>query len=259
MTKITDITQLNKLVSSAFKVGVLTNCNMTPEKWKEEIKKGLLYFNSFDGGVLFFKKRDFGFLMNYYIYDLQNVSKEYFTDEIYTEVVMRENDSINIFETLKTAGFEHLFTRIRLKNVSKEQNSLNNCRIAPYKDIYSLMLSCFDEKTACIPSLEQLEKAAQNKMIIFKTDEKDKVIGFIHAQAERKKAEIRHLAVKENQRGKGIAKELVKEFNSRFKDYQKFVWVREDNEPAKHIYKKLGFEPDGFKSMVMCNNGRKIK
>ena len=65
LNRIDDIKKVNELVTSSLKIGVITNCTLTPNQWHEEIENKTLFYYQFDGGVFFFRLRDYGYKLNY--------------------------------------------------------------------------------------------------------------------------------------------------------------------------------------------------
>ena len=253
LNRIDDIKKVNELVTSSLKIGVITNCTLTPNQWHEEIENKTLFYYQFDGGVFFFRLRDYGYKLNYYIYNFDNIPKIQLDKPSYVEIVLRPKDNTQIVNSFENLGFKQLFTRIRMKNTIYEQKNLPKPEYIEPKKAYDFLNSVFDKKTACLPTIDELEQAEKQGLLLWRKNNENEITALLHVKQDRKKYEIRHLAVSENERKKGLALSLANEFISRFGHCQTLVWVREDYSAPKHIYEKTGFKPDGFKAIVMSN------
>ena len=70
----------------------------------------------------------------------------------------------------------------------------------------------------------------------------------------RASTEIRHLAVRADCRGKGLAGELLTAYLSVTDGVKSQVWARTGNAPAEHFYEQHGYRPDGWTSAVLQYN-----
>ena len=63
--------------------------------------------------------------------------------------------------------------------------------------------------------------------------------------------EIRHLAVRADCRGQGLAQRLLGMLRARTGGQKCTVWARQGNTPAERFYEKNDFRPDGWTSVVL--------
>ena len=88
------------------------------------------------------------------------------------------------------------------------------------------------------------EKIDDEKFFILKAHTKNIFAGFLELEFMEKEARLNGLFVEDVMRGQGIALELVKRAIhecKRKRIHRIFLLVKEENEAAKHLYKKTGF------------------
>lgn len=81
-------------------------------------------------------------------------------------------------------------------------------------------------------------------------EENEKVLGYCGILMAQDEGDITNVAVAKKRQNEGIGKRLVEELLKITKAIgvtQVFLEVRESNEPAIHLYKKLGFEEIGVR------------
>lgn len=75
--------------------------------------------------------------------------------------------------------------------------------------------------------------------------------GLLHYAAAKKSAEIKHLAIAPQMRGKGLSAVLINAFLKECSGMKTIVWTGSGNAPALNAYKDCGFTEDGRRSSVM--------
>lgn len=75
--------------------------------------------------------------------------------------------------------------------------------------------------------------------------------GLLHYAAAKKSAEIKHLAIAPQMRGKGLSAVLINAFLKECSGMKTTVWTGSGNAPALNAYKDCGFTEDGRRSSVM--------
>ena len=80
--------------------------------------------------------------------------------------------------------------------------------------------------------------------------------GLLHYAAAKKSAEIKHLAIAPQMRGKGLSAVLINAFLKECSGMKTTVWTGSGNAPALNAYKDCGFTEDGRRSSVMIYNSR---
>ena len=233
MKQITDYKEVSPLVLRYFKRGVLTNNFLTPADYRAEIAEGRLFYEKTEDVLCLYVKRD-GFYRLYF-YALKE-------DAVFPDVSLPQMAEISGAGT-KVAeynGFYKVMDRIKLE-ITREASGeiLSPKKETDAKSIYSLLLESFDPKTACLPTLTQLQKeVAQGNVLVHKI--KEETAGILRFEKSGKYAQIKHLCVSEKFRGRKVGTALVKEFLTYHP--KAFVWTGRDNLAAIGLYRSLGFE-----------------
>ena len=76
--------------------------------------------------------------------------------------------------------------------------------------------------------------------------------GLLHFQTGRTSSEIRHLAVRADQRRNGLASGLLNAYLIKTGGAKSLVWARQGNGPAEGVYQSRGYRPDGWQSAVLA-------
>ena len=111
----------------------------------------------------------------------------------------------------------------------------------------------FSALTGGLPTADDLRENLANGQTVITRDEKG-VSGVLHFAVSRASTEIRHLAVRTDCRGKGLAGELLAAYLAATDGAKSQVWARTGNAPAEHFYEQHGYRPDGWTSAVLQYN-----
>ncbi len=151
--------------------------------------------------------------------------------------------------------------------------------------IRPLLHSSFDPVTGCLPEDDELysDAAAGNILMLFADNDSRAAseneseytsgaavpqptndsrlpaaapCGILHYKAAKKSAEIKHLAIAPEFRGKGLSEILINAFINECKDLKTAVWTGSNNSAALNAYKDCGFKEDGRRSSVMIYKSR---
>ena len=114
----------------------------------------------------------------------------------------------------------------------------------------AFLLAQFDPLTGCIPPDDALRAAVETGEMLCLTDEAG-ITGLLHYAPGRAACEIRHLAVRADCRGQGLAQRLLGMLRARTGGQKCTVWARQGNTPAERFYEKNDFRPDGWTSVVL--------
>lgn len=252
MVKINNFEELNKLISMHLKRGVFTNCFISKEEYEEEIKNETLFYHAYDGGLLIFRKMDGYYKMNFYIVNPEIDLDINFNDIVVTEIVCKpEFDCCKIIELFNKNGMSLKLKRVRLSNennnINIESSNVEKANLKDYEKIIKLLRENFDKYIGCIPSEQNLKlDIAKGNFYCYEGNEE--ILGILHID---NKANIKHLAVDGNYRGKGIAKMLLSKYLQDVGNCKKYVWTGENNEAAKNTYFSMGYKLDGYVSYVL--------
>ena len=210
--------------------------------------------------------------------------------QIVTETAFRERDTA-LKETVKYlagCGFEEVLSRVRLSRPAgaPDENAENAVEISPEKvesreeenskfifyvkkstaedaaAIRPLLHSSFSPITGCLPEDDELQSdaAAGNILMLFIDNDSRLTAavphGILHYKAAKKSAEIKHLAIAPQMRGKGLSAVRINAFLKECSGMKTTVWTGSGNAPALNAYKDCGFTEDGRRSSVMIYNSR---
>ena len=154
-------------------------------------------------------------------------------------------------QILNRLGFQ--FTDLARMMVKKPEDlnfsTSDNHRIrqanrVDYDIIHMLFTDAFDELTDAIPVEEELCQYLSNGEIWVNEEiTSQKILGCALFEPSGKRTWIRHVTVEKSMRGKGVAKELLQMYISqRAQDTEYSLWVKDTNEAAVSLYRKIGFE-----------------
>lgn len=257
MKRIKSYEELASLISSQLKKGVYTNCFIGKEEFELYISKKRLYYQIFEGGLLIFLKMSDYFKMKFYINNLEADLILKLSKKIVIEIPSKKEEDIEKLQKFfEKVGFNIVLNRIRLtqdKNIFTDKVNIENIEIAnlkDYKKIVKILQKNYDKYTGCIPEREILKQDIINKNIYCYKINKE-VVGVLHIVSKLKTSEIRHLVVVEEYRNKNIAKSLISRYLVDSDISTKYVWTSIDNDIAKKLYSKFGYESDGYASKVL--------
>lgn len=133
--------------------------------------------------------------------------------------------------------------------------------------IRPLLHNSFSPITGCLPEDDELrlDAAAGNILMLFADNDSRHPAavpnasrhpaahpcGLLHYAAAKKSAEIKHLAIAPQMRGKGLSAVLINAFLKECSGMKTTVWTGSGNAPALNAYKDCGFTEDGRRSSVM--------
>lgn len=283
---------LSKLIFSHFKKNLVTNCFLSKEEWELEIQAKKAYYFEIEKNLFLFRNRDEFWILNYYLNDISTAKTElekYNSKPIVVEIVSKnisdetyhkqqelfnqlgwnkklERERFEKTETLENLNqLETVSERENFENVKKEnvmqQASLKNieeklkvlvARNEDVEKILELLRDSFNPYYGCIPTKQKLEDDI-SKNFVYIAKKEENIIGVLHFNNNDKMAEIRHLAVDKDWRGQGIANELMNVYENEIKVSKKIVWTGAENQVAQGVYKKYGYQKDGYVSSVYMN------
>ncbi|MGI6217562.1 MAG: GNAT family N-acetyltransferase [Coriobacteriales bacterium] len=111
----------------------------------------------------------------------------------------------------------------------------------------------FDYYWSYIPTPDEWDIAISEGRVLCHMDEGGKPDGLIHFDVNGKTSELRHLLVLPSARGRGLSKPLVSEYIMQNKDRVSrfYLWMRDDNAAAAHVYGSLGYGYDGCRAIEL--------
>ena len=269
---VTNKNELSKLVFKHIKKNVLTNCFLSSKDYEREIENGTLLFKEYESNNLYIiKKRDGFIVLYYYINDdsslkseLERIKKEIGDNKIVIEVAYEETNDyqVKMFEKI---GFEIILNRVNLHLVNrclefppnqwddiiiKEQFNLDE----DSKQVFNFIKNNFNIITGCIPSVNEIKsRILENEIKALIDKNSNNIIGVLEFNKDNdKKVTIKHLAVLNDYRGKGIGSYLLRHIQMYYDVIN--VWTTINSE-AERLYIKNGFAKTKYKSVVLIDKG----
>ena len=266
MTKLDDFSEAARLALAHMKPGVLTNHVMTTAEYRADVAEGSLYAYTWPGGLLFLRKRATYHMLSYCVNDLSIFPGYKLPEDTMTETAYKQSGAENaarIVDFWKHAGMWPAFERIRLTRASGLGLTVNagtekaynlHFGLATPRDTDAcndLMYASFDRLTGHIPNYYELCESINAGHILCMKDSHGAVCGLLRWMPRTASLEIRQLALREDMRGKGLARKLINEFLDIMDGNKITVWARDGYAPALKSYAAAGFVPDGWRSTVL--------
>ena len=239
MRKIENFAQISDLLNAQLKKGVITNNFLRGDDYTREIANGL-YIHEAGGALLLFRERGDHLVMTFYLHPNAVLSLPETDRPVVTELSCRAKDAdamANAAEQFCALGFREVLRR----------------KPEDFEDISRFLSEHFSALTGCLPTADDLRENLANGQTVITRDEKG-VSGVLHFAVSRASTEIRHLAVRADCRGKGLAGELLTAYLAATDGAKSQVWARTGNAPAEHFYEQHGYRPDGWTSAVLQYN-----
>lgn len=122
-------------------------------------------------------------------------------------------------------------------------------------EILGYLRGSFDLYADQIPGEEEIMGAISNGQVrVLRLTEG--LSGFLWFEKRGATSLIRYWWVSEDNRGRGIGSQLMRDYFSVTRDCARhLLWLREDNRPAAACYRHYGYSPDGIKDHVMLLQG----
>ena len=253
MRRVESCAALAPLLSAQLRRGVVTNCFLSPADYQREIDAGLFYEEG-DGFLLLQRQRAGYRLLNFYLHPGAKLRLPETDCPLVTELACREKDRDAMRraqDALCALGFTEAFCRLRRTRAAiPVQNTAETPAEASFEAVRAFLLEQFDPLTGCIPPDDALRAAVEAGEMLCLTDEAG-ITGLLHYAPGRAACEIRHLAVRADCRGQGLAQKLLGMLRARTGGQTCTVWARQGNTPAERFYEKNDFRPDGWTSVVL--------
>ncbi|MBQ2727269.1 MAG: GNAT family N-acetyltransferase [Clostridia bacterium] len=241
---------INKILAKSS--SVCTNFFLPQEETERSLASGDLFVHHTDSGILIYRRRETYYRTYFYLADPEHPEMEPPDLPAVLEIPYRDRDTTakNAVCGFAETGFATLFHRFRMTRRGSEPDGLGTI-IPARPDQLDTLMTLFRENfhpyAGCIPTEKELADEIAAGHIL--TDMN--ASGLLHFTKSRTGSELRHLAVAQSMRNRGIAGGLVQTYLSLCGSKKSTVWVREDNEPAIRTYEKSGYKADGMKSAVL--------
>lgn len=256
MERIEDFAALSPLLTAQLKPGVYTNHLMAPGDYDREIAAGLTVF-PFPGGLWLRRSRAGHGLYTFYWQRGAELCPPPAAEAAVTEIVWRPGKEARALEAvarLEAAGWRVLFRRSRWERPAcpAEGAGAYGCPDPSQADaVLAFLREQFDPLTGCLPNRADLEVQLAAGEAVAAWDQAG-LCGLLHFQTGRTSSEIRHLAVRADQRRNGLASGLLNAYLIKTGGAKSLVWARQGNGPAEGFYQSRGYRPDGWQSAVLA-------
>lgn len=241
--------------------GILTNNFVSGERRSDCIAAGRLSYHCEGENLFLLEDREDFSRLYFDIIDIDSfVALDTSEKPVVTEIVLRPGDekTLAALEAFSQKGFERILIRERMQrragSISGDKQGAVPAVRADTKAAGALLRKNFAPFTGCLLSTQELLREIDAGMI-YKLSVEDRFAGLLHFSTDKKGIEIRHLAVYEQYRGKGIASRLLRRCLTEHEAGAR-LWVSKDNKAAKAFYQKHDFSADGWESYVMIKKQR---
>ena len=273
MKQIRSYEELSKLIFAQWKKNLMTNSFLSKESWMKEIEEDRVFYKLGNGFLLLFREREDFYILNYYwntplLEEMKQALKV--KKPIVVEIVGRDELEKQYQEQLKICEELNFSCILKRERFQKKKIEMMNSENIEKKEAYLIQLANdaakilnflkmnFSHYTGCIPTLRQLEEKILEKCIL-QASKNENIIGVLEYQKNKNGVEIKHLAVAKEYRGKRIASQLLNCYEKMINSNQEFVWTGKENKEAQELYKKFGYQKDGFVSSVyQRKNGHNV-
>lgn len=176
---------------------------------------------------------------------------------IVVETAFRERDAAlkETVEYLAGCGFKEIVSRVRLSRAAGDAAEVVGAAVRKAtpddaKAVKQMLFDNFSAVTGCLPEDEELAAdIAAGRFLMIGSDALPE--GLLHFGAGAKSADIRHLVVRADARGRGLSFKLINAFIKECGGVKASVWTGSENHAALNAYKDCGFKEDGRRSSVM--------
>ena len=254
MKRIQSYEELSRVAVGYLRPGVTANVMVTREKFGADIMAGRLFAEAGEHNLWIVVRRESHVRLYFYLNDLTQPLGEQFDLPAAAEIAFRgDGERLSPLEgCLASCGLKPVFRRVRLARPPEPRPAEGGISAGWPSDaraVFGFLKANFSPLTGCLPTPDEVFAGAADKRFLALEDEKG-IAGLIHMAPDNNGVEIRHLAVREDRRGQGLAGGLVAACIGENPGKVCRVWVREDYDSARQVYAKAGFKPDRWRSLV---------
>jgi ribosomal protein S18 acetylase RimI-like enzyme len=255
MNPVKDIKSLNEIIQNYFLKKTVTNNYLLPEAYAQYITEKKLYFITSVSNAFFLLEKQGFYQLYFYINNeneilLVDAGKPVVMEILYRGEAKRPNDIMVYWEK---CGFRQHLTR---DNMAATFNQLTipsdsaqgvELKYAESREeilfVKELLENALDKYTGDILSYDEVYEYVQKKNVICALWNGEPV-GALQFELKNNVFWLGHVAVADEFRGKGVAKELVKAYiadNAKDSGTKYQLWVIQNNMGAVNLYRKFGF------------------
>lgn len=266
MQKVDSTEALAALLDAQLRRGVRTNNFLTAADYGREMKTGLWVQASGDA-LCMFRDRKTHYILNFYLQPGTSLNLPNLDKPIVTELPYRPKDAAAMLATAEdfcALGFREVLRRTRRTRPASPAAAVPQaapqawrCHAAPLcrkSAADEFLRQAFSAYTGCLPT-EDILAAALDAGQILCAEDAHGICGLLHFAPGRAASEIRHLAVREDCRRRGVASALFDAYLAETGGQKSLVWATTGNIAAEHFYETHDYRPDGWNSVVLQYGG----
>lgn len=251
MIPINTLSQYKEAVAAAKGAGFrLTNCYFLPQALTQKIEGGKLFLEPIPGGLLILEDEGSFLRCFYYLSDRElpqplRPQRELVLEYPYREP-LEETDALHL-RAIEELGFRRSRRSAQLTAAAAELRipetaPADTASASDAEGILTLLQATFDPRYAYFPT-EQALLASIAAGDVWVVREGETPIAVLCSCREKQYAQLQHLAVAPEYRGRGIAARLLAQYH---RHYRQSVlgfrhWVDTDNAPAIALYQRFGY------------------
>lgn len=255
MNQIKNIKVLDEIIKKYFVKNTITNNYILPNVYLNYINSSKLFFAENGTNASIIVEKENFYQLYYYINNRDELIKLNLNKPMVMEILYRGDTQkpIEIFNYWEKCGFKQHLVRDNLMagfNQIKFPSKCNSDLVIKYIDsekelifTKTLIENTLDKYTGNILSYDEILDYMKKKNIICAYYE-GIMCGILQFEIKNNVVWLGHIAVSPEFRGKGIAKELIREYilaNSTLTNCRYQLWVIKDNANAMILYQKFGF------------------
>lgn len=259
MQKVECFAQIAGLLAMQLQKGVVTNNFLRAADYDREAKTGL-YVHETDGALLVLRDRGTHYVLTFFLQQGVRPSLPPLGRPVVTELPFRPKDRDAVLTAagyFRALGFTEVLRRTRRTRPAAPASASALVRTAGEADFPAadaFLRAQFPERTGCIPEKPALLAALAGGQLLMTADETG-LTGLLHYAPGFGASDIRHLAVREDRRGQGLAGALLGSYLAAAGGQKSQVWARTGNIPAERLYESHDYRPDGWQSIVLQYEG----
>jgi GNAT superfamily N-acetyltransferase len=241
---------------------IFTNFYSDTEKTASWIRKGHLYFDKTEAGVLLYRRNE-GFSHVYFfagaLGDLETLLLSHSTDEkLVTDIIGKPQSTAAIVQLFSNAGFALRTTLQRFVrfNTGSSQffqpsDEVNTATSNETGELTVLFQDNFDPLSEQVPTLEEVESlVAEGKVLIVR--DKTRIKGFLVRTFTGQTTMLNNFLVRADFRGEKIGSRLLKHYIFEARDTKRMMlWVKSDNETAINVYEIHGYKKEDLVDYIL--------
>lgn len=255
MEKLTKKEVYKELLNNYSGKNFVSNNFLFPAMYENYINNRNLYYALSDNNLVFLVKEEKFYKLYYHLSDFSFLFNIVLDKPIVMEIIYREKSNLplELISFWEKCGFSLHLNRDMYIGQYKKLNfpeKRNEEVLVKYGSseleiefTKKIIEQTFDTYTGDILKFEEVKRFISNKNVLC-AYVNNKLSGILQFEIKNKVVWIGHIAIAPEFRGKGVGKELIREYiseNAIDENTRYHLWVLSDNLNAINLYKKFGF------------------